>query len=304
MAPKKEKKEKAPPPPPSFWVSNARCIENFSMNHGTLRTLRTGRPSVARGAIQLQEGKHRITYRINATGSRRGFGIVLGISDVEAPCWSELPLPDPNAEPDKKDAKKDKKDKKGGAEPPPPKPKPRNPFVAWGIVPSTGKFIATADAKHGGTPGVAQVFYDQSEVLSASLNGTQNIEGMTIVLEVMLSSTDRAESSLTRRSFAASLHPLAAPRSYPIHLEPLQRVGVQHLTGPIVGSRSSLSYSINGGAMIDTGATLPSALWPWVHSSWQGDSIELVSMETETDDGTGRMIWREMNMLPGGVPAS
>jgi len=105
-------------------------------------------------------------------------------------------------------------------------------------------------------------------------------EGTTVVFEVDVPAHGLEASSIVRRDFDVSLHPLAARRFYPKHMEEMLKRDVRHMTGSPVARKPSLSFSINGGEMVPTGVTVPSAVYPWVLLGWEGDAVTLVKVET------------------------
>lgn len=251
MAPKKDKKPPEPAGPPPEWVATSRSAEFLKVEGATITHVRTGVSDVARGVKPLEAGKHRITYQINRTGSSKGYGIVLGVTDADAPAWSE------------------------SLDFPASKPPPSRPVVAWGLSPSLGKLIDSPDAKaakFGGGSIRAEEF--------PSIAPCANVKGTTIVFELNIPKQPEDDAAIVRRDFRACLHPLTVQRTYPLHLASMQSRGVDHLIGSPIGKTSTLSFSVDGGEMIATSVALPPRLWPWVHLSWQGDSVTLVSVES------------------------
>lgn len=251
MAPKKAKAPPEPPGPPPEWIANVRSKDYVKVEATSIMHLRTGVSDVARGIAPITEGKHRIMYRIDRAGSSKGFGIVVGVTDADAPAWSEVWPPAPDAKP----------------------PKPSRPIVAWGISPSLGKWVETPDAKAG-------QFGGANMLPDAIIEPINKVEGMTIVFELDVPKHLETDDHVVRRDFAATLHPLAAHRLYPLHLEAMKSRGVSQFIGSPIARQSSMRFSINGGEFIETNVSaLPRALWPWVHMSWQGDCVTLVKIE-------------------------
>ena len=74
-----------------------------------------------------------------------------------------------------------------------------------------------------------------------------------------------ADAAMVRRSFASSLHPLDATRTFPLHLQTMGKRNVHDLTGSPVGRTSSLSVRINEGEVLKTDVRLPQhGVYPWV----------------------------------------
>ena len=210
--------------------------------------LRTGKSDVARGAEALADGKHRITFKIENCGSPKGYGIVVGVSDADAPIWAEpapvegIILP------------KLQYGDKGF--------KPAKSKVAWGFCPGKSRFIASADGRSGPMTGASTMLQLELPPPGESIH--------TVVFEI-----DRpARSSIASRDFSLSTHPLSMPRQLPLHLEQLQKAHARDQIGSPVPASGQLSFGVNGGPMTRVaGVNLPSALYPWLMLSWEGDVV-------------------------------
>ena len=241
------------------WVSTEQSAEWLPSQDAVVQHTRDGRTDIARGVTLIQGGRHRIEYRIYlAAHNKRGYGVVVGVSDAEAPSWNPAPV--------------------GAA----PKPKPSKPSVAWGICVSSGRLISTQDARAGQFGG---------GVLGDALVPKQAMEQaaqLTVVVEVDIPPHASAEdAAVARRDIPATYgHPLDMAREFPLHMKPMSSRNVHYLTGSPISKPSSLSFSVNDGPMVDAGVRLPAGVYPWVQLTGQGDAVELVSIKNLTPPKT------------------
>ena len=274
-----------------MWIqAPSKVPDCFRFDGAHIYHQRAGGSDAARGLTALREGKHRITYQIKRSGSGvRAYGMVLGLADADAPIWSEpLELPgaggdEKGGKKDKGGAKKDKKDKKdkgGGAEEVP-KHLPSRPSVAWGVCPGSGKFLQTHDVRVGHMGGA----YLNYEVNENSGTPHKVVEGTVVVFEIDLSSGQSEETSaVVKRDFQHGLHPLAARRLYPKHLEPMMQRDIGRMIGSPVATKATMAYTIDGGPMVQTGVSLPPAVYPWILLSYEGDAVTLLKVESIDED--------------------
>jgi hypothetical protein len=257
MAPKKA----APPPPVDTytgprWVPPADGSEQwFQSEGGTTRHIRAGAADIARGSTLIKEGHWRIEYRINrAQHNMRGFGIVLGVTDAEAPAWADTP-------------------------PAPGQRKAGKPFVAWGICPSSGRLIRAPDPKMGRFGGATL-----GDVMVVRKAG-EPVAGMTITVDVEMQQHHTTEdAAVARREYSGALHPLDVRREFPLHLKSLTMRNVHQLTGMPVAKPSSLTISVNGGKPVDADVRLPEAgVYPWMLLTGEGDEVTLMSVKRLDD---------------------
>lgn len=236
------------------WVPFADSLQWMLVDRHICRHTRPASGSdTARGAVHIKEGSWRIEYRINR--SSPGVGIVLGVADVDAPAWTQKPK-EVAADDGKKDAKAAKKDKKGkdAAAEPEQTFKPGKPSIAWGLCTSSGRLVSTHDPKVGRFGGACV-----GEQMTERRTGA--VAGMTVVVECDIPQhRSSVDALVSRKSFCAGLHPLDAPRDFPLHLQTLSMRTVQHLTGKSPVTRpASLSFSIDGGERHSTNVHLPAA---------------------------------------------
>ena len=153
----------------------------------------------------------------------------------------------------------------------------RSPAVAWGFDPSSGCLITTYDAKVGRFGG-AQVGQELAPRKLMSSNVARPLLKIAVVCDIPPHATNE-DAVLAGRAFRASLHPLEAPREYPLHLRAISARTVHAFTGSRIVKPSSLAFSINDGELQPTSVQLPtSGVYPWVLMSGEGDQVELVSV--------------------------
>lgn len=263
------------------WVPFADSVQGLAIEGGTLRHTRPNGIDIARGMQHIHEGLWRIEYRVNRA-AQGGYGIILGVADVEAAAWSQKPAP-PEGDEGKKDAKGGKKDKKakGAVTEAPPKFKPVKPAVAWGLCPSSGRLVSTFDPRMGRFGGASV-----SDALVERRCG-HSVAGMTVVIECDIPARrSPVEALVARRDFRAGLHPLDAPREYPPHLRSMSVRSVDQLSGhPAVSRQPSLSFSVDGGGLTTTAVRLPEAgVYPYCMLTAQDDEVALVSVTKLSGD--------------------
>lgn len=235
--------------------------EFLHIEGGTVIHKRGGTVDIARGTSHLRDGRYRIEYNISGAVHRaRGFGIILGVSDAEAGCWDFHPE---EALPDEA----------------PKRIKSVKPFMSWGLDPSSGRLISSADPKKGRFGGATV-----GEPLVARDSG-EAVAGMSVVIEADVPPLlTKEQVMLTRRDFSTALHPLEKTRNFPLHLKHVSSRTMPGLAGEQLGRKSSLTFSINGGPATDTGVRLPeSGVFPFVHLTGEGDAVTLVSITKLSD---------------------
>lgn len=255
---------------PATWVPFAESLQWMVVERGCVRHTRPACGiDTARGIQHIKDGRWRIEYRIKA---HDGHSIVLGVTDVEAAAWSQKAVAVDDG--DGKDAKKkpDKKDKKGGgkdADAGVQKFKPGKPSVAWGLCSASGRLVSTYHPRVGRFGGATV-----SEPLVQRRAGSA--EGMTIVVECDIPPHNSPVDALnSRRDFTHGLHPLDAPRDFPLHL---QALSMRTAGGSPITKAASLSFSVNGGQVHTTPVHLPEAgVYPWVQLTGEGE-VAIVSI--------------------------
>ena len=103
---------------------------------------------------------------------------------------------------------------------------------------------------------------------------------ITVSIEVDIPANNASVDALmSQRDFRAGLHPLAAPRDFPLHLRSLSHRTVHDLTGAAPVNRpATLSFGINGGPLQTVPVRLPaSGVYPWVLMTGCGDEANLIS---------------------------
>ena len=230
----------------------------------TVRHKRHGIADTVRGTNLIHDGHFRVEYRINAAAhGSSGFGIVIGVTDAEAPAWKEGPP----------------------AASGPGKPKlDGRATVAWGLCPSSGRLIETNDPHKGRFDGATV-----GEELTArrrSGAGGAGIAGMTIAIECDIPAHQTHESEVSsKRNYAHALHPLDARRNFPLHMESLQARSVHALTGSPVSKPSWLAFSVDGGEMIRTNVRLPACgVYPWVLVTGEDDEVTMTAFKKLSPD--------------------
>lgn len=250
MAPK-DKKPKAPPEPPSCWVAvDERMKESVRLDEGTVVSLRAGRPSAVRGKEALAGGRYRLAYEIVHADSPAGWGLLLGVCSANAQAGQK--------------ASAGIKAIFGQTERPP--FAQHSHATAWGLCPSSGQLVRTDDAAKGLFDGAAQ----SKPIFEKPMKSYRQTTGTTVVLELSLPPLDPEQAALAKRSFSTNLHPLH------------KRGGP---TGAAAARVPTLSFSINGGPLVDSGVHgLPESLYPWVMLAREGDAVSLVSLERFDDE--------------------
>lgn len=102
------------------------------------------------------------------------------------------------------------------------------------------------------------------------------VGGMTVVVECDIPQPQsHVDALMSRREFRAGLHPLDAPRDFPLHLRALSNRTVNAGAFP-VSKPASLSFSINGGELQKTTVHLPEAgVYPWALLNGEGDEVSI-----------------------------
>ena len=232
-------------------------------NETVVTHLRAGRADAVRAKPLLAQGRFRITYEITHSSSPVAQDMLLGVCDATA--WSTGDDKDVSAHDmiealfSEQKLKHSTFSKHGHA-------------VAWGFDPKRGRVVSAPGITHGtyagGQYGKALVDVDDLGRPRAPKLPPKTI----VMVEVDLLELDEVNSDLFRRDFACSLHPLGMRGAS--KLDPSMGI-----SPAAPGGRRTLSFSINGGELIDSGVSLPPAVFPWVMLTWEGDKITLVSVE-------------------------
>lgn len=232
---------------PSQWVPHFRCVKHFKLsNLGVIEHLRGGHSDAAHGAVRISEGRHRITYKIRHASSSAAFGMLLGVTDCNV--W------DPPGFARNREVNSIFTEMKMAANP---------PRVAWGLCPSSGKLFQTHDVRMGHLQGALLV----QQLFGSVQSRRQSVEGTTVVVEVNMLPRDET-ASMACRDFDTTLHPLTFTKSAGRRSE-----------RPPLPCFNTLAFSVNGSDMVQADVCLPAAVWPWVLLTWEGDAVELVSVE-------------------------
>ena len=225
-----------------------------------VRHMRYGKADTVRGVNLMNEGHYRVEYKISsAAHSSSGFGIVVGVTDAEAPAWKDgdkPAVPDADAEREAVASKL----------------KLIKQTCAWGLCLSSGRLIETLDPHKGRFDGarVGEPLIDRKSLCESAV-------GMTVAIECEIPVHNTVESRLVAsHNYAPALHPLGVNRNYPLHMQELQRRSL----GANVAQPSWLSFSINGGEMIRTNVRLPACgVYPWVLLTGEGDEVVCMSFK-------------------------
>ena len=251
---------------PPVWEEGAAPYLTFGPV-STVRHARHAKADAVRGVDLLHEGHWRVEYRLNvAAHGGSGFGIVIGVSDAEAAAWRE------------------------GADAAAPSKVAAKPSVAWGLCPSSGCLIETADPHKGrfdgATVGLQLIPRQSISMVSKPGGGVTGVAGLTVAIEVDIPPHNSDEQAISsRRNFARALHPLDASRNYPNHLNALQQTSIASFISSPITRPSSLAFSINGGELIRTEVRLPSTgVYPWVLLTGEGDEVTLTSIKKLSPD--------------------
>jgi len=228
----------------------------------SVRHTRHGKADAVRGTNLIVDGHFRVEYTVcSATHGGSGFGIVVGVTDAEAPAWIETTT-------------------KPGE-----KPKLRGKScVAWGLCLSSGRLITTHDPHKGRFDGAS--VGEELTARKRSKAGESTITGMTIAIECDIPAHNSLEDEISsKRSYTHTLHPLDGPRNFPLHMESLQERSVHALTGSPVTKPGWLSFSVDGGEMVRTRVQLPACgVYPWVLLTGDGDEVTMTSCKKLSPD--------------------